>query len=332
MKQTQFDKLLENVIQQFQRLVNGDVAFNQTNNQHIQITIKHQARSYRLNGIVAPSVTMSNLGTILSKLAKMESPAVLLTNYVNPRLADRLKEMNVYFIDSAGNSFLNLPTLFVFTKGNKKLQNKPSETIRRIWRPAGLRIIFVLLSEPGLESKSFRLIAQKAGVALGSVAKIMQELKEMGFLIEIGKNKRILKQKKELLERWVMLFPDVLRPKLILGKFKPKDENWWINTNLKKYQVYWSGEVAAWLLTKYLKPQKMTVYVEQWPNPFLIDFKMQKDADGSVEVLKKFWHDLPEQNVVPPILVYADLLATGDPRNIEVGNLIYEKEIAKYIG
>ncbi|MBW1728433.1 MAG: hypothetical protein JRJ62_12840, partial [Deltaproteobacteria bacterium] len=33
----------------------------------------------------------------------------------------------------------------------------------------------------------------------------------------------------------------------------------------------------------------------------------------------------------PPILVYADLLATGDHRNIEAAEIIYEKYIGRFI-
>lgn len=35
--------------------------------------------------------------------------------------------------------------------------------------------------------------------------------------------------------------------------------------------------------------------------------------------------------MVHPILVYADLIATGDPRNIEAAKIIYEAEVVQYI-
>ena len=36
------------------------------------------------------------------------------------------------------------------------------------------------------------------------------------------------------------------------------------------------------------------------------------------------------RGVVPPVLAYADLLATGDPRNREVAGMIYDEYIARY--
>jgi len=51
--------------------------------------------------------------------------------------------------------------------------------------------------------------------------------------------------------------------------------------------------------------------------------------------LRKFWKFEPDwgyPNVTPPILIYADLLATADARNIETAKIIYDKEIARLIG
>jgi hypothetical protein len=40
-------------------------------------------------------------------------------------------------------------------------------------------------------------------------------------------------------------------------------------------------------------------------------------------------HTVPDHpDVVPPILAYADLIATLDPRNLEVANMLRERLIA----
>jgi len=47
-----------------------------------------------------------------------------------------------------------------------------------------------------------------------------------------------------------------------------------------------------------------------------------------------FWNfeiDWPHKNMVPPLLIYADLLATGEARNIETARILYEKEIHRFI-
>jgi hypothetical protein len=58
---------------------------------------------------------------------------------------------------------------------------------------------------------------------------------------------------------------------------------------------------------------------------------MRADMTGNVELLDTFWNfeadkDFPD--VVPPMLAYADLLATHDGRNAEAARMIYEQRIA----
>ena len=45
----------------------------------------------------------------------------------------------------------------------------------------------------------------------------------------------------------------------------------------------------------------------------------------------KFEPPRPDKDLVHPILVYADLMATGDSRNIEVAEMIYDTEITRFV-
>lgn len=57
---------------------------------------------------------------------------------------------------------------------------------------------------------------------------------------------------------------------------------------------------------------------------------MRAAENGHVEVLDVFWNFDPGgefPDVVPSILVYADLLATHDSRNVEAARMIYEQRI-----
>jgi hypothetical protein len=62
----------------------------------------------------------------------------------------------------------------------------------------------------------------------------------------------------------------------------------------------------------------------------VVDHKLRADPKGEIEVLETFWDFPPTDNrpdVVPPLLVYADLLATMDPRNHETARIIHEEQI-----
>jgi len=141
---------------------------------------------------------------------------MLLTRYVTPQMSELMKDLNMPFIDMAGNAYLNEEHLFIYVKGCKPKQALPQVRIKRPFKAAGLRVIFALLCNHGLENTPFRNIAKMANVALGSVDAVIQDLKQMGYLIERENRKRQLVQKKELLERWITAYPEQLRPKLLI--------------------------------------------------------------------------------------------------------------------
>ncbi len=56
----------------------------------------------------------TKMGAILTRLNRHSSRALLVADYVNPEMADRLREACVQFIDTAGNAYLSDKNLYVF--------------------------------------------------------------------------------------------------------------------------------------------------------------------------------------------------------------------------
>jgi len=278
-------------------------------------------------------VTRAILGVAVKQLNLFQQKGMLVAKYINPRIADELKKMDIPFIDTAGNAYINEPPLFIYIKGNKPTDKDILEQPARTFRPTGLQVIFVLLCNPGLENKPLREIAIKADVALGTVGWVMYDLRRMEYLIDTGPRNRRLVLKDNLLDRWVAAYPDQLRPKKMIGRFKADNPYWWEKTDLKEINALWGGEVAANIMTEYLRPQIITVYAKQPIGRFLLKNKLKNDVNGDIEILEIFWkfeQDRLHNDLVPPLLIYADLMATGDTRNIETARMIYEKELFKY--
>ncbi|MCB2182684.1 MAG: hypothetical protein KQH63_11695 [Desulfobulbaceae bacterium] len=278
----------------------------------------------------------ASLGFAIQRLGQFQERGILVTTYVTPPIAEELRKMNIQFIDAAGNAFLNTLPLFIYIKGNKLPELRRPEPMNRAFRPAGLQVIFALLCNKGLENAPFRQIARLALVALGTVGLVMKDLKEMGYLVDMGKRGRRLTKKENLLERWVTAYPEQLRQKLTIGRFTAQNHNWWQETDIRAFHGFWGGEIAAAKATEYLKPQIATLYMHDQPGKLIIGNKLKKAADGDIEILKAFWDfgDVKTEfpDLAPPLLVYADLLATGNPRNIETAKLIYDKNIIGFIG
>ena len=264
---------------------------------------------------------------------KVEHPLLLATEYVPPEAATRLHEAGIQFIDTVGNAFVHHPPLFIFVKGNKPVRAENIITTARVFKGVGLKVLFALLCRPALVDMPYRDLAGMTNVALGTVKNTMTELIQKGFILDMGKRGKKLVNKEKLFERWADAYPENLKPKLLMGRFRG-EENWWKDMKLDPAFAQWGGEVAAAKLTGYLKPETIMLYTDKnRMADIVIENKLKKDPQGNVEILERFWqadHGLDEGETVHPFIIYADLVAIGDQRTMETAKMIYERHIEGY--
>jgi hypothetical protein len=265
------------------------------------------------------------------EIAAMANPHLLVTYYVNPRLAERLKNLGVPYIDCAGNAYINTKTIFVYVKGNKP-EKKENIQLARLFKPGGLQVLFALLCNPDLIKAPYRELAKKAGVALGTVAWVMKDMQNQRYIINTGdKTFRIVKQE-DLLRLWLIGYEQALRPRQLVKRFHAENHDWWMNANPQ--QALWGGEVAAYKMNGYLKPETVTLYAAKLPDQLIFENRLRPDPNGEIELVKPFWNfEYPEikENLAPPLCVYADLMIRADGRTTETAKMIYEKYIDRYI-
>ena len=244
----------------------------------------------------------------------------------------RLKEEDIQFIDTAGNAYIKADPLHIYVKGNKqKHENiKKKEEKTRAFTQTGLKVIYAFLCNPELVNAPYRDIAEIADVALGTVGWVITDLKAIGFIIDRGgkRGRRIVNYKK-LLDRWVETYPEKLKVKQFMGNFEAPEPYWWKKFDITRYGAYWGGEIAAAKYTKYLKPEEVTIYLpEVTKGGLFTDARLHKDPNGKVKIYQAFW-EMPQNydGLVHPVLAYADLIATGDARNIETARMIKDEHI-----
>jgi len=291
----------------------------------------------------------ANLGAVINQVTNLPLKGILVADYVNPNMAAKLREMNVQFIDAAGNAYINLPPVYVFVTGNRKpaIDTATKDGGNRAFDRTGLKVVFAFLCRPDLINATYREIASIAGVALGTVGWVLNGLKAAGFVFEKGRGtKRQLADYDRLLDRWVEAYPEKLRPKIFVGTYLAENPNWWQEFEIQTLHGYWGGEVAAARYTNYLKPAVATVYLPKGAETKLVaKARLRKvpqrevGVPNNVWVYQTFWRDdtlpfldIAEPGLVPPLLVYADLVATGDPRNLEVARMIHAERIDRHSG
>jgi hypothetical protein len=296
-----------------------------------KIDVRLGAHRLRYVAEVKRRLRPETLGAVLHQLGTLGGTPLLVTDHVTPPLADALRARGVEFVDTAGNVFLNRPPLLVFVKGQRPVDVGPAVERSRAFQTTGLQVLFTLLARPQIVDRPYREIAQAAGVAHGTVGWVMAELPGLGHIAKVGGRRRLINGER-LMDRWTEAFARTLRPKLLLGRFRGDIGALHGRTAPWPEDVLVGGELAAALLTRHLRPGAATFYARAIDPKVIVGLGLKADANGNVEIRRRFW-TFPREGaqLAPTLLVYADLIATGDARCLETAQLLRGQLIARLV-
>lgn len=300
---------------------------------------ENDARLYAVE--VKRAMRPATLGAAIQQLERLGENALLVTDYVTPAMADTLKARRIPFIDAAGNAYVEHPGLLIWVKGQKPMAPLVPPATGRAFQPTGLQVVFALLCNPQWINLPYRELAQHAGVAHGTVGWVIPDLEEQGFTAKLkGKRgTRRLFQREKLLGQWVDAYARNLRPRLLIGRYYVPTIDDWKKWPVAAHAGEWGEEPAGALLTDHLRPGALTIYAVKLPAQLAARQKFAKTPEHrrtvEVQVRRKFWtfkDNNEARAIAPPVLVYADLLATGDGRCIETAKMVYERYVARLLG
>lgn len=282
-----------------------------------EVTLSRAASRQVYTLIWAETVTLLDLGGTGRDL-----PRLVATWFVTQRSADALRRLGVQYVDAAGNAWVEFGDVLIDIRGRRALREReyePSATPSNLFSTARSQVAFALLTWPWLWKAPQRTLAAMAGVSLGQANNALKLLRRAGFDPNTGG------RRSDLLDLWAAAFPTGLAQKLTLGTYhgsvesleKVRGED-----GLLARQASVSGEVAARDL---LHPASLTIYVEHLDPLLPVRFRWRSDGPPNVIVRRRFWtapdatdndHGGPddEAGLAPWPLVYADLLASPDPR------------------
>lgn len=288
------------------------------------------------------TVTPAILGAMMMQLRHMAGtarrPVLLVTDYLTPQVAETLRNQHQQFADAAGNAYLDAPGLLVYVTGRKPAKRQTAPRANKTFATAGLKVLFALLYDPALANAPYRDIAAAAGVALGAVPAALADLRQARHLLVTDKVRR-LHATKRLLDEWALAYAHTVRAKLLLKTYVAPNFGTWHDWQLDPEQARWGGEPAANLLVRYLRPGVLTIYADKLPPRLIVEQRLELAGplaqDQLLELRKPFWGRTlrveGRPDTVPPVLVYADLLATGDARCIETAQMIYDDYLARLL-
>lgn len=295
------------------------------------LKIKIQLIEPKFIAEIKSTVNSSVIGFMLHHKNDFPHTQLLVSNYINPVMAERLKDNDINFIDAAGNAYINTYPVFIFVKGNKKKLQAASFR-GKAFTQSGLKMIYALLCDKKILNRPYREIASESGIALGTVGQVIDNLKKQGFIIDMGSRGKKLTNSKALFDRWCMDYAERFKPKLFLGTFAGPDD-FLKQFHLESDQGQWGGEVAAFKLTNYLKPGNAIIYVkEEKLRDIVIQNRLKRAEKGNIEIFKNFWSidGKEDKSIVHPFIIYADLLEINNQRTIETAKVIYDQNIARH--
>lgn len=294
---------------------------------HGKLTIRVAGKTAKLNFEAKQELRQHQLPQ-LEKKAIDYKPFMIVAKHIFPKIKEELRQKNIAYLEANGNIYLQQEGIILWIDAQKPIQTDTNNG-NRAFAKTGLKVIFHFLLDDEFVNMPYREIARITEVGLGNINHVINGLKEMGFLIKLNKNQYKLTNKKELLDKWMVAYAERLKPTLKIGTFrflKEDDFKNWKKLQLQKGKTWWGGEPAADLFTNHLRPAELAMYTTETRNELIKHYRLVPDEKGNVKVYKKFWrHDEVNENIVPPLLVYADLINTNDRRCIETAQKIYDE-------
>ena len=257
---------------------------------------------------------------LLGRLREVEMPWVLFAPNIATPMGRYLAERQVSYVDAIGNLHL------LGAGGRDLLVHVEGKTPRREVSGRGMRlpahlVSFALLARRSLRQESIRAIAQATGVSKSAVADHLQRLSEQGFLVKTREGPSLLRTG-ELLDRWVSAYLDVVRPRWFRGRFHAQAAD--VDALERQIQIGLSGltwalggGAAAWRMTHYHRGEETIVHVAGAPQDLAARLRALPSDDGNLVILDSLMplaFEGVEPHLAHPLLVYAEMLTSRDPR------------------
>jgi hypothetical protein len=261
---------------------------------------------------------------------------LLLAPHIRAEQAAVLEQAQIDYLDLAGNAHLQLPGLFVHVEGRRPTK----EALRAPRRPnkAWIKTIMALLVRQDLVTVPYRILAEQADVALGTVGGCMNDLITRG-LVRAAKHIREITDRGALVALWVQAYVEVLRPKLNERRFQiraaTKQEIYdRLDAVLKERRVRWAltGADAAQQRKNFFRAEETEIYA---PPHALEDRATQKalvaqpagrggnlliiEPPGPLAILARATEEPP---LAPDLLTYAELRYRGTDQALEAAEMI----------
>lgn len=236
---------------------------------------------------------------------------IYVTDRISARTAEALRRMGMHFVDAAGNVFLASNGWYVDVRGRRghdlvEFQYARPESSPNLYSAKAAQVVFALLTWPELLRASVRNVADAAGVSVGIAQSTMKELRRRALWPDHES------ARDALIDGWTAAFPETLGRSLTIRTLRAEQFDTFYGPVLA------SGEAAP---SAQIRATSGVVYVVELSTELLMMNRWRTDGPPNLVVRRHFWsHPDHLKGEAPPLLVYADLQASDDPRTRSVAS------------
>lgn len=262
---------------------------------------------------------------------------ILLTPAVSTALGQKLSARRVNFLDRQGNCFLALGEQYLASIEGRRPTARPARD--RSIRVAGYQMLFALLGRPDLINETLRVMASAAGVSRQAAVDALARLVGEGAVLET-KRGYVWAPKgwSDTLDRWLVGYRDAMRPRLLVGCYRPPEQDpEALERRLKPAldglgKWRWGGTAAGFRLTRHYRGPRTVVHLceSEVPADLPRRLKALPDHEGPLVVLHtpgEVALDGKTSDTVHPLLVYAEMVVEGGERALEAATELREELI-----
>jgi hypothetical protein len=259
-------------------------------------------------------------GPRLARPQPEEYPTLWVYSYVSARHGEQLRAQGTYYADAVGNAWFRHPELLVSVQGCPRPKAAEPAVVSPALQVQVLRLLFQLVLEPALATYAVPHLAAHTQLPVATVRRVLRHLTEQGLWQEdapLGSSPLLLRNPAQY---WAAHYAPVLRRRLNAHCYSPRnpaDLAGW-HQRVLPAACLWGGEAAARLLLGLPgAPASLTLYSQLPRSQVVQQLDLVPNTQGPIEILNAFapssYFAPGNARCVPPLLVYADLLASQRP-------------------
>ena len=267
--------------------------------------------------------------------ARTGEHALLLAQAVGPKLREAIIARGLGYLDLAGNCHLDLADAGVTVSVEGRRSKRTVESVSAL-RGAGYRVLFALLADGELLTRTVRELGAAANCSRHAAQSLLARLRDEGVLIRAGRSAHVFAPggHEQCIDRFATGWADVLRSAQTVGRFRLREQEpdaiaRRIEQQFHSAQVPFGfgGARACGRWIRYLPGDDLTIHVDGWGAD--VERQLGAIADRSGPLL--VFHTMTKldlnsgfDDTAHPLLVHAELARSSDPRSREAAGLLLE--------